>query len=85
MSLRKPGWFFRAMILGAQGVFYNAFCESLSPYGHTGTDPAQISPVIPYLPSHMSPFCRASGGRGCYYLVSLHRDVFRLLLIVLQH
>jgi len=33
MSLRKPSWFFRAMILGAQGVFYNAFFVSyiLSP------------------------------------------------------
>ncbi len=26
MSLRKPSIFFRAMILGAQGVFYNMFC-----------------------------------------------------------
>jgi len=26
MTLRKPSIFFRAMILGAQGVFYNLFC-----------------------------------------------------------
>jgi len=28
MTLRKPSIFFRAMILGAQGVFYNLFCNS---------------------------------------------------------
>lgn len=27
MTLRKPGLFFRAIVLGAQGVFYNLFCE----------------------------------------------------------
>lgn len=28
MSLRKPSIFFRALVLGAQGVFYNLFCKS---------------------------------------------------------
>lgn len=28
MTLRRPSPFFRLMILGAQGVFYNLFCES---------------------------------------------------------
>ena len=27
LSIRKPGIFMRALILGAQGVFYNLFCE----------------------------------------------------------
>ena len=27
MTLRKPGIFFRALVLGAQGVYYNIFCE----------------------------------------------------------
>lgn len=26
MTLRKPSWFFRSLVLGAQGVFYNLFC-----------------------------------------------------------
>jgi len=29
MTLRQPSWFFRAIILGAQGVYYNLFCTSL--------------------------------------------------------
>lgn len=28
MTLRNPGIFFRVLILGAQGVFYNMFCTS---------------------------------------------------------
>lgn len=28
MTLRKPSIFFRLIILGAQGVFYNIFCKS---------------------------------------------------------
>ena len=31
MTLRNPGIFFRALILGAQGVFYNIFCAFSSP------------------------------------------------------
>ncbi|EPT05245.1 hypothetical protein FOMPIDRAFT_1139333 [Fomitopsis schrenkii] len=33
LALRKPGLFFRAMLIGAQGVFYNTFflCYMLSP------------------------------------------------------
>ncbi len=27
MTLKNPSPLFRAMVLGAQGVFYNAFCE----------------------------------------------------------
>ena len=27
MTLRQPSIFFRALVLGAQGVFYNLFCE----------------------------------------------------------
>lgn len=27
MTIRQPSWFFRALILGAQGVYYNLFCE----------------------------------------------------------
>lgn len=30
MTIRKPSIFFRALVLGAQGVFYNAFCMSLT-------------------------------------------------------
>ena len=26
MTLRRPSLFFRVMVLGAQGVFYNMFC-----------------------------------------------------------
>ncbi|KAI0917335.1 hypothetical protein AcW1_007450 [Taiwanofungus camphoratus] len=33
MTLRQPSWFFRAMVLGAQGVFFNTFflCYLVSP------------------------------------------------------
>lgn len=30
MTLRKPSLFFRGIILGAQGVFYNLFCKSIT-------------------------------------------------------
>jgi ubiquinol oxidase len=29
MTVKQPSRMFRAMILGAQGVFYNAFCEHI--------------------------------------------------------
>jgi ubiquinol oxidase len=29
MTLRHPSLFFRAIVLGAQGVFYNLFCMSV--------------------------------------------------------
>ncbi len=29
MTIRQPSIFLRAMVLGAQGVFYNLFCELL--------------------------------------------------------
>lgn len=29
MTLKKPSIFFRALVLGAQGIFYNLFCEFL--------------------------------------------------------
>ena len=29
MTLRQPSLFFRAIVLGAQGVFYNVFCMYL--------------------------------------------------------
>ena len=32
MTLRQPSLFFRSMILGAQGVFYNVFCMSFVPF-----------------------------------------------------
>ena len=28
MTIREPSLFFRALILGAQGVFYNLFCKT---------------------------------------------------------
>ena len=28
MAVKKPSIWFRLVVLGAQGVFYNAFCES---------------------------------------------------------
>ena len=30
MTLKNPSIFFRAMVLAAQGVFYNAFCKFVS-------------------------------------------------------
>lgn len=27
MAVKKPALWFRLVVLGAQGVFYNAFCE----------------------------------------------------------
>ena len=51
MTIRKPGLFFRALVLGAQGVFYNLFCKispafpAVSPIHH-----ATIS-VLSYLVS----------------------------------
>jgi hypothetical protein len=30
MTLRQPSLFFRALVLGAQGVFYNLFCMHIS-------------------------------------------------------
>ena len=28
MSMKKPSIMFRAMVLGAQGIFYNLFCKN---------------------------------------------------------
>lgn len=68
MTIKKPSLFFRALILGAQGVFYNAFCEflrltsvNLSHHCH--------SPVLPYLSPNLPSFRRVPRRRGRTHLV----------------
>lgn len=72
MTIRKPGLLFRALVLGAQGIFYNLFCKSLSPpllivsirfKGYSlnyNTYSLLISDLTTYLPS----LCGSSRGRG---------------------
>ena len=46
MTLRRPSIFLRAMVLGAQGVFYNLFCTPPQAYF-----PQLTSSVLSYLVS----------------------------------
>lgn len=69
MTIKKPSLFFRALILGAQGVFYNAFCEFLR-LTSVNLPHHCYSPVLPCLSPNLPPFRRVPRRRGCTYLVS---------------
>jgi len=47
MTLRRPSIFLRAMVLGAQGVFYNLFCT----HSHEAYLPLLTYLVLSYLVS----------------------------------
>lgn len=52
MTLKKPSRFFRAMVLGAQGVFYNAFCKhSPFPFGAKFSALTRAAAVLCYMVS----------------------------------
>jgi hypothetical protein len=67
MTLRNPGIALRALVLAAQGVFYNIFCTFLLLHliisGAHACPP--MSPVVYYLPENLPPFRRLPRGRGC--------------------
>ena len=55
MTLKKPTRFFRAMVLAAQGVFYNAFCKSvclswLNPPAHARARSLVLHGIAEHLP-----------------------------------
>ena len=71
MTIRKPSIFFRALVLGAQGVFYNAFCASLlSALPPCYLTRASISPLVPRVAEDLSPLRRVSRGGSRTHLVS---------------
>jgi hypothetical protein len=63
MTLRKPSLFLRAIILGAQGVFYNIFC--VSPCDSMRFLLIDCRSLLLYgCPSNQSSIRRLSGGGG---------------------
>ena len=71
MTLREPSIFFRALVLGAQGVFYNMFCKHCVQITQRyGLMYLLISLGIPYLPKDMPSFRRLLRGGGCSHIVS---------------
>lgn len=66
MTLRNPGLPLRALVLAAQGVFYNIFCMFLPLHLIISSAHARppMSPVVYYLPENLPPFCRLPRGRG---------------------
>jgi hypothetical protein len=68
MTLKNPGIFFRGLILGAQGVFYNMFFVSLFAWKKHSTDGQSV--FIPHFPQDLSPICWLSRRGGSFDLVS---------------
>jgi len=52
MTLRRPSIFLRAMVLGAQGVFYNLFC--MFPCQTWLTLLTLFSPLLPCVSQNLS-------------------------------
>ena len=46
MTLKNPSRLFRAMVLGAQGVFYNAFCTYTSHFAQCASLTHVRSPLL---------------------------------------
>lgn len=67
MTLRNPGIALRALVLAAQGVFYNIFC-TFSPLllykFECSREPSNQSPVVYYFPKNLPPFRRLPRRRG---------------------
>ena len=72
MTLKNPSILFRAMILGAQGIFYNAFCERLDTLD--GVPREKLTPhsslVLFALSSDMSSVRWPSRRGSCHHIVS---------------
>jgi hypothetical protein len=66
MTLRNPGIAFRALVLAAQGVFYNIFCTFFAYIDINSSAHAHppISPVVYCFPENLPPFRRLPRGRG---------------------
>lgn len=63
MTIRQPGLLFRTLILGAQGVFYNLFCEPLEIVHRDIADlltSSLRSLLIPHLTANVPSFRRPS-------------------------
>jgi len=72
MTLRRPSIFFRALVLGTQGVFYNLFCNPHYVLLIHRFDSCFASSFILYdISKDLPSFCGASGGRGRPHLVGL--------------
>lgn len=76
MTLRNPGLFFRLLILGAQGVFYNLFCMlSIDlPVLLMAAKQYHLSSslLLPHLPSNLPQICGIPRRRSRYHLLPLH-------------
>lgn len=71
MTMRKNSIFFRAIILGAQGVFYNLFCTYISTIYLGYSANSFCSPCIPYVPKIGPPLCGLLGRGGSVYIVHI--------------
>lgn len=56
MMLKQPTLFFRALVLGAQGLFFNIFCTYAS-WPHALVSRTALSPHLHDLPSIVSQIC----------------------------
>ena len=72
MTLKNPSILFRAMILGAQGIFYNAFCKrTASLHGVPRKKLTSQSSLVLFALSEDMPSVRGSSRRGgCHHVVS---------------
>ena len=88
MTLRQPSILLRALVLGAQGVFYNLFCTPYYVLLFHYIDLCFAFSFILYdITKDLSPFRRVFGGRGRSYLVSAINKVQFLTLtsLLLQY
>jgi hypothetical protein len=69
MTLRKPSLFFRAIILGAQGVYFNLFCEWYRVWISKSLLTDVDSSILHNLTTYLSPLCWIFGGRSRLDLV----------------
>ena len=78
MTLKNPSPLFRAMVLAAQGVFYNAFCESFPDLIRVALLMAvclSCSPLLYHLTKHLPSICRSPRRRGRGDIVSVRARI----------
>jgi hypothetical protein len=81
MTMRQPSLFFRALILGAQGVFYNMFCASFIVsffFCFVLLTKGTFSLLIYLLTSNIPSFCSLPGRRGGHYIARIPNLLVRI-------
>ena len=81
MTLRRPSLFFRAIVLGAQGVFYNLFCRCEAPLQWKQPDFRSSSPLLYHFSPHVSSLCWSPRRGGRFDIVSLFTIITFLIVL----